>query len=48
MGVELLAKARLKVIDGTSGPQEEVPGELSEAVWRGEISDGAENFLYTT
>lgn len=44
MGVEL-AKARLKMIDDTTGPQEEVTGELSEAVWRREISDGAEKFL---
>jgi len=32
MGVELLAKARLKVIDGNGELQEEVVGELSEAV----------------
>ncbi len=32
MGVELLAKARLKVIDGTSERQEEVVGELGEDV----------------
>jgi transposase-like protein len=32
MGAELLAKARLKVIDGTGDLQEEVVGELSQAV----------------
>ena len=32
MSAELLAKARLKVIDGTGELQEEVVGELSEAV----------------
>jgi putative transposase len=32
MGVELLAKARLKVLDGTDELQEEVVGELSQAV----------------
>lgn len=32
MSVELLAKARLKVIDGANELQEEVVGELSKAV----------------